>query len=56
MSQDKPTARREPWGALAQQLEVLASRPLQPRRAVLRQLAARFRAIAATRPEDRRAV
>lgn len=42
--------------ALAEHLERLARRPLQPRRAVLRQLAARFRAIAAAaRADDRRA-
>ncbi len=42
--------------ALAEQLEALASRPLQPRRAVLHQLAARFRAAAtAEHAENRRA-
>jgi hypothetical protein len=44
------------YAALADQLLKLANKPLQPKRRELRQLAARFRAIAATRPEDRRAV
>ena len=43
-------------GGAVEQLEALARKPLQPRRALLRQLAQRFRAIgAAERSNDRRA-
>jgi hypothetical protein len=43
-------------GGAVEQLEALARKPLQPRRALLRQLARRFRAIrAAERAQDRRA-
>ena len=42
--------------AVAEWLEALARKPLQPRRALLRQLAASFRAIAEVeRADDRRA-
>jgi len=54
LQQGSPLARC-PFVALAEQLEALASRPLQPRRALLRQLAERFRAAAAAeQAQDRR--
>lgn len=43
-------------GGAVEQLEALARKPLQPRRALLRHLAVRFRAIGAAEPaQDRRA-